>query len=109
MGQKAMLINYEFCTGCRACEVACQQEYGYDEDKTGITLYSQGPFRINARKWNWNWIATPTDICHGCAGRVTKGKLPTCQQHCQAKVIQVGELEDLAPKMSKKHALFCIG
>lgn len=106
---RAMLINYEYCTGCRSCEVACQQEYDYEPEKSGITLYSQGPFQIEGKKWNWNWIPTPTDICNGCMARVEKGKLPSCEHHCQARVIKTGELSELAPLMGKKHVLFTIG
>lgn len=105
---KAMLINYEYCTGCRSCEVACQQEYGFEPEKSGILLYSQGPFQIEGKKWNWNWIANPTDLCNGCAARVAKGKLPTCQHHCQARVIEVGEVSELAAKMGKKNVLFAL-
>lgn len=108
MTQRAMIINYEFCTGCRTCEVACQQEHGYDPEKTGIALYSQGPFQIEGKRWNWNWIPTLTDLCDGCATRVAKGKLPACQHHCQARVIKVGAVDDLASDMGPKHVMLAI-
>ena len=27
MSQYGILVDYEFCTGCYACEVACQSEH----------------------------------------------------------------------------------
>ena len=26
--RKYLAVDYEFCTGCHTCEIACQQEHG---------------------------------------------------------------------------------
>ena len=31
-----LLIDYKYCTNCRSCEVACQQEKGLASDQFGI-------------------------------------------------------------------------
>ena len=31
-----LLIDYEYCTGCVACQVACQQEHGWEAGMGGM-------------------------------------------------------------------------
>ena len=38
MPRKGLLIEYEYCSGCHACEVACKQEHSYPVGKGGIHL-----------------------------------------------------------------------
>ena len=38
MAKYGLLINYDYCTGCHSCEVACQQEHDFPEDKCGIKV-----------------------------------------------------------------------
>ncbi len=38
MSRKGLLIDYEYCTGCHSCEVACKQEHGYPVGRGGIDL-----------------------------------------------------------------------
>ena len=38
MPRNALMIDYEFCTGCHTCEVACKQEHDYPVGKGGIHL-----------------------------------------------------------------------
>ena len=38
MPRKGLMIDYEYCTGCHSCEVACKQEHGYPVGKGGIHL-----------------------------------------------------------------------
>ena len=38
MAKKGLLINYEYCTGCHTCEVACKQEHGYPAGRWGIMV-----------------------------------------------------------------------
>ena len=38
MATNGMLIDYYYCTGCHSCEVACQQENGYEAGQFGITV-----------------------------------------------------------------------
>ena len=80
MDMNGLLIDYEWCTGCHTCEIACQQEHGF---------------------------APRNVLCDLCADRVEKGKLPTCVKHCQAGCMQYGSVEELSKKMtSKKMVLF---
>ena len=73
MAAKGLLVDYEWCSGCHTCEVACQIEHGY-----------------------------PTDQCDLCASRVEKGHVPTCVKHCQAQCLQYGDLEELSKELARK-------
>ena len=49
MDMNGLLIDYEWCTGCHTCEIACQQEHGFaprnvlEKGKVGISPYEIGP------------------------------------------------------------------
>lgn len=99
---KGLLINYECCTGCHTCEVACQQEHGYSPTEMGIEVRTIGPIQLDERKWQYEFVPTLNELCDLCAKRVEGGKLPTCVQHCQTGCIKYGEISELAAEMDKK-------
>lgn len=104
---KAILINYEYCTGCHSCEVSCKKELGLGEGEFGIKLTEVGPYEYSAQeagpgKWEWTWLPVITKACDMCASRTEKGKMPMCVQHCQAWCMYYGEAEELVKKMDGK-------
>ncbi|MEG0071407.1 MAG: 4Fe-4S binding protein [Raoultibacter sp.] len=102
-----LLVDYEYCTGCHTCEVACQQEHGLGAEEFGIKLTQIGPDQIDERHWQYEFVPVPTDRCDRCAERLAEGKDPSCVHHCQAGCLYVGSLEELADKLTKKKvALF---
>ena len=36
MAEYGLLIDYEYCTGCETCVVACKEEHGFPVGKWGI-------------------------------------------------------------------------
>jgi anaerobic dimethyl sulfoxide reductase subunit B (iron-sulfur subunit) len=105
--QSALLIDYNYCTGCHTCEVACQKEHGLAPDQFGIKLNQIGPDQVSERKWQYDFFPSPTERCDLCAERVAVGRLPSCVKHCQAGCMEYGAVEELARKMtSKKMVLF---
>lgn len=107
MAQYGLLIDYELCTGCQSCEVACKVEHNFPVGKWGIRVFDDGPWQKDdssdeGRCYNWNKIPVPTDLCDGCADRVAKGKKPSCVHHCLADVMTFGTLEELSKKLADK-------
>lgn len=102
MARHGLLIDYEFCTGCHTCEVACKQEHNHPVGKWGIKLAEIGPWQINDDKWQLAYIPVPTDMCDLCGRRVAKGKKPACVHHCQSAAIRYGPVEELAKQMNRK-------
>lgn len=106
--RNGLLIDYEFCTGCQSCEVACKEEHGIPVGQWGIKVIDEGPWQISEKVWNWNKIAIPTDLCDLCAERVAEGKKPTCVHHCLAQVLKFGPIDELVADLDRKpkQALF---
>ena len=80
MAAYGLLIDYEFCTGCQSCEVACKEEHRIPVGQWGIRLLDDGPWE--------------------CADG--KGKQPSCVHHCLAGVMQYGTVEELAKELEEK-------
>ena len=97
-----LLIDYEFCTGCHSCEMACKVRQDMNEEQYGIKISQIGPFNIEGDRFMYRYYPIPTDMCDGCADLVAKGKRPTCVHHCQSQVMIYGKLEDLYEELKRK-------
>lgn len=99
-----LLIDYEWCSGCQSCEVACKEEHNYPVGKWGIKVLEEGPWEIEDGSgiFNYNNIPVPTDLCDLCAERTAAGREPTCVHHCLANVMTYGPVEELAKKAASK-------
>ena len=95
---QVLVVDYDYCSGCHTCEIACQQEHGFAPDQYGIKLTQVGPDQITERKWQYDFVPVPTDRC---AKRQDSGKVPSCVQHCQAGCIYVGTLDEVSDKLGK--------
>jgi len=89
---KGLLIRYDWCTGCKSCEAACRQEHEFPANIYGIKV---NEVYLNKGQ-TFNNIAIPTDLCDMCAERAEEGKVPACAKHCMARVIEYGEMDELA-------------
>ena len=45
MSKYGLLIDYEYCSGCHSCEIACRNEKDIALDDWGIKLASIGPWK----------------------------------------------------------------
>ncbi len=96
-----LLIDYEYCTGCHTCEIACSQENKWPAGMAGIQVIEVLQNLPNDGV-HLDYIAFPTKLCILCAPRVRKGLDPACVQHCMAACMKYGRIEDLAKEMGKK-------
>lgn len=100
-----MLIDYEWCSGCHSCEVACKYEKDFPTTDPiyGIKLMEVGPYELEDEKYEWNYFATPTSRCDMCKDRIEKrGERPPCEIACLGQCITVGPVDELAIKLAEK-------
>ena len=107
--RKVFLIDYEFCSGCHTCEIACQQEQGLEPEQFGIKLTQIGPDQLDTYRWQYEFVPVITDRCNRCGKRQRLGKLPSCVQHCQAGCIYYGTLEELGEEIASKSKFVIFG
>ena len=100
MPRNGLLIEYEYCTGCYACEVACKQEHDYPVGVGGITVsefITESPGKVYV-----DFIPSPTRFCDLCAERTKGGEPPACVKHCQALCMMYGPIAELVKDMEAK-------
>ena len=100
-GKYGLLINYEYCTGCYACAVACQQEHEYPAGKSGIVV-TEYVMPGNKKPVAIDYCVFPTELCDLCAQRVANGEKPACVHHCQADCMRFGPLPKLMKEMENQ-------
>ncbi len=102
MSENGMLVDYTYCTGCSACEVACKQEYGRKAGVVGGVKVMELIHELPSGKLDITNYPVFTKVCSFCAGRVKKGLKPSCVIHCMAGVLKFGPVEELACESFKK-------
>jgi Fe-S-cluster-containing dehydrogenase component len=96
-----LLINYEYCTGCHTCEIACSQEYKWPAGMAGIKVMEVVENLPNDKAY-LAFLPFPTELCILCRPRTKKGLKPACVKHCMAACIQYGPIEELSGAMANK-------
>lgn len=102
MSQNALFIDYEFCSGCHSCVIACRNELELPIDAFGMVVLEDKPRQNPDGAWHWDYIGVPTELCNLCEDRVAAGEKPACVQMCQAKVLEYGTIEECAAKLAAK-------
>lgn len=95
-----LLIDYEYCTGCYTCQVACAQEHHHPAGRGGIRVQEIVEALPNDQAY-LAYIPFPTELCVLCPARTRKGQQPACVQHCMAACMKYGRIEDLAKEITK--------
>lgn len=97
MAHYAILVDYDYCTGCHSCEVACQQEHNYPVGRCGI-MVREAEYEVNGRV-RIDYMPFFTQHCDLCKDRRARGdSVPSCIKHCQARCMEFGLAETLAAK-----------
>ena len=99
--ENGLLIDYEYCTGCYTCQVACAQEYKWPAGMSGIRVTEIVQQLPNDRAY-LTYLPFPTELCILCAPRTREGLQPACVQHCMASCMEYGKITELAEKMKQK-------
>lgn len=97
-----LLIDYDYCTGCHSCEVACRNELGLGAGQFGIHVMQDGPRELPDGKWEYTYLPLPTSLCDLCAARTAQGKPPTCVFHCPSHCMHFDTVDNLAKIASEK-------
>ena len=100
MARNGLLIQYEYCTGCHTCEVACKQEHNFTDGMVGIRVdevETVGPDKVHL-----DFIPVTTRFCDLCAERTGNGEQPACVKHCQSRCMAFGKLQDLVKAMEER-------
>lgn len=94
---RALLFNYEYCSGCHSCEIACRNHLGLGLGKWGIKVTEVKPFKTtdDGEEVEWIYQPVPTRLCNLCIDRVAEGQKPACVHHCQAFCIEYGTPEEM--------------
>lgn len=100
MAKYGLLINYDYCTGCHTCEVACQQEHDFPVGKNGIKV-TEYLYETRTKVCIDN-LPFPTDLCDLCINRHNAGELPACVKQCQSQCMTFGYLKDLVKEMEDR-------
>lgn len=98
----ALLIDYEYCTGCRSCEITCKMEKGLPTGAFGIKILTDGPRELPNERWEYNNLPMPTSLCDMCVERTDMGKDPACVHNCPAHCMKYGPIEEMAKEAAKK-------
>lgn len=108
--KNGILIDYEWCTGCHSCEMACQMELELPIGQSGIKVFELGPWKISDDNWQYDFAPVFGDQCTLCEARVAKGALPACVHHCQADCMTFGSIEELSKQLSdhRKQVLYSL-
>ena len=101
MGKMALLFNYEYCSGCKSCEIACRNHLGLGLGEWGIKVTEVKPFEIGKSKMEWIYQPIPTKLCDLCEERVQEGKKPACVHNCLAFCIERGSLEEMTARAAE--------
>jgi anaerobic dimethyl sulfoxide reductase subunit B (iron-sulfur subunit) len=96
------LVDVEYCTGCEACVLACQQERGFSESEYGLRISKLGPLKLGEKDYQYDFVPQFTQWCDLCAERTAKGKQPACAQHCQSRSLEYGDVEELAGRVFRE-------
>ncbi|HJX03747.1 MAG TPA: oxidoreductase [Dehalococcoidia bacterium] len=102
MADYGILVDFTYCSGCHACEVACKQEHHIASGKVSGVIITELVQELPGNKLDITYLPFFTKVCFFCAPRVKEGKLPACVKHCMANCLKFGRAEELAKEVPQK-------
>ena len=102
MSDYGLLVDYDYCTACHTCEVACKQEHRIEAGKTAGVRVIELLQELPGGSLDIINMPVLTHLCHMCTPRIKKGLQPACVQHCLANCLKFGSLDDISKEVPKK-------
>ncbi len=99
--QFGLLIDYEYCTGCFTCQIACAQEYNWEPGLGGIHV-QEIIQALPKDKAYLSYLPFPTELCVLCKPRTKKGLEPACVKHCMSGCMTYGPIDKLTEQLKQK-------
>ena len=99
MSKFGLVIDYEYCVGCKSCEVACKMEHGNVQHEWGIRVLRAEESYPGGKIY---FIPFPTEKCDLCGRRRAQGRRTSCEKHCWTGAIRSGKIEELTEDLKKK-------
>ncbi|MFC2043922.1 4Fe-4S dicluster domain-containing protein [Chloroflexota bacterium] len=99
MPKYGLLIEYEYCVGCHACEFACKQEHNCLDGESGICVNKVESEIAGGKLY---YFPFPTDNCNLCGKRIARGLKPACVHSCWVGAMKFGTIQELAMDIQKK-------
>lgn len=93
-----VVVDYEWCIGCRYCTVACP----YDARRFNFNEPQVAPDRINPEQALLSNRLRPTGVvekCTFCLQRTRRGLYPACLEACPTGARKFGDLNDPASEI----------
>ena len=97
-----MVLDYEMCSGCYACQTACREtnRYGYDEQ--WLQVIRRDPYFVDGKLRMYHLLAPSLDKCAAC---FEADPDPLCAKVCSSAALFVGPLDELLPVMEGRNAV----
>ena len=54
--EHGLLIDFEYCTNCHSCEVACQMHLDLAAGQWGVKVLEYGPVKNVKGDWEWSYV-----------------------------------------------------
>lgn len=98
MAKTALLFNYEYCSGCKSCEIACRNHLRLGLGQWGMKVAEVKPFEVgDGNKMEWIYQPVPTKLCDGCEDRVAAGRSPRASITAWHSASSTGRLRTWPP------------
>lgn len=91
----AMMIDYEYCSGCCECELACVIRHGGNPDAAGIRVVKLGPWQKPDGSIQFDFLPVVSDWCDLCGTQQSECYSTECARRCPNNCITCGTIEEL--------------
>lgn len=96
----AMLVRVDYCIGCQACQIACQDQNNLPVEEVWLEAVRKKPKMIEGVLRMTHAIYPEIDKCAECLERLN-GVEPICVSNCSLDCLFVGSVDAMKQKMDE--------